>query len=81
MPGADRCCGSAGIYNMLRQDIAGQILREKVQEVETLRPDIVVTSNPGCELQWRMGVRQSGLPARVCHIVDYLFECQTEARA
>jgi glycolate oxidase iron-sulfur subunit len=79
MPDADRCCGSAGIYNMLRPDIAGQILREKVQEVKTLMPDIVVTSNPGCELQWRMGVRQSDLPSRVCHIVDYLFECQTDA--
>jgi glycolate oxidase iron-sulfur subunit len=79
MPSADRCCGSAGIYNMLRPDIAGQILREKALEVGILMPDIVVTSNPGCELQWRMGVRQSNLGSRVCHIVDYLFEGQRDA--
>ncbi|HEX6508305.1 MAG TPA: (Fe-S)-binding protein [Chloroflexota bacterium] len=74
MPSADWCCGSAGIYNMIRPDIAGTLLQEKVDEARAIMPDIVVTSNPGCELQWRMGVRKARLPVRVRHIVDYLFE-------
>jgi glycolate oxidase iron-sulfur subunit len=76
MLSADQCCGSAGIYNLLRPDIAGRMLQDKVTEVSWMTPDLVVTSNPGCELQWRMGVRQAGLPIRVCHLVDYLFEHQ-----
>jgi glycolate oxidase iron-sulfur subunit len=79
MGSADRCCGSAGIYNLLRPDIAGRILGEKVDEVRAMAPDVVVTSNPGCELQWRKGIRQSGLSVRVCHLVDYLFERRASA--
>jgi glycolate oxidase iron-sulfur subunit len=76
MPSADQCCGSAGIYNLIHPDIAGRMLGDKVNEIRALRPDVIVTANPGCELQWRLGVREAGLPIRVQHLVDYLFERQ-----
>lgn len=74
LPSADQCCGSAGIYNLVHPDIAGDILAEKVRELSTLDVDVIVTSNPGCELQWRAGIRQSRMAVRVQHLVDYLYE-------
>lgn len=76
MVSADQCCGSAGIYNLIHPDIAGHILSDKLIEANSMHPDVIVTSNPGCELQWRLGVRQSGLRSRVQHLVDYLYERQ-----
>jgi glycolate oxidase iron-sulfur subunit len=74
LPSAARCCGSAGIYNLVHPDVAGEILAGKVDEATAIAPDLVVTANPGCEVQWRSGLHGSGLPTRVCHIVDYLYE-------
>src|SRR5581483_7874748 len=48
LPSADQCCGSAGVYNLLRPDIAGRILASKVREAEALGVEEIVTSNPGC---------------------------------
>ncbi len=74
LPSAGQCCGSAGVYNLVHPDVSGTIISGKVEEVRALGAKTMVTANPGCELQWRMGVQQSGLDARVCHIVDYLYE-------
>lgn len=76
---AGQCCGSAGVYNLLHPEVSRTIIGAKVAEVRALGAGTMVTANPGCELQWRMGVLQSGLDARVCHIVDYLYEQGIEA--
>ena len=33
MDGSDRCCGSAGIYNLTHADMSQQLLKEKMQAV------------------------------------------------
>jgi glycolate oxidase iron-sulfur subunit len=77
MASAGQCCGSAGIYNLIHPEVARPMLQAKVEEIRVLRPDVVVAANPGCELQWRMGVHEANLPIRVQHLVDYLFERRT----
>ncbi|MDA8343875.1 MAG: (Fe-S)-binding protein [Thermaerobacter sp.] len=79
MASAGECCGSAGVYNLLRPDVAGELLRRKVAEVREMAVDEVVTANPGCELQWRMGAREAGLPLRVRHLVDHLYDERGQA--
>jgi Fe-S oxidoreductase len=69
---SDRCCGSAGIYNITQRDMSLQILDSKMHEVEEVHPDIVVTANPGCMLQLENGVNQRGLPVQVMHVIDLL---------
>jgi glycolate oxidase iron-sulfur subunit len=51
IPEAQLCCGSAGIYNLLYPDAAGELGARKAAHVRSVRPDIVVTANPGCLLQ------------------------------
>jgi len=74
MQGADSCCGSAGIYSLLRPDDAERVLEPKIVALRESRADVLVTGNPGCQLQWAAGIRRAGLTTRVMHIAEVLDE-------
>jgi glycolate oxidase iron-sulfur subunit len=74
MPGADRCCGSAGIYNVLQPEMAETLLREKMDAIRQTRAGVVVAPNPGCMIQLRYGARRFGVPVRIMHLMDLLDE-------
>jgi glycolate oxidase iron-sulfur subunit len=64
---AHLCCGSAGTYNILQPEIAGQLGDRKVAHIERLKPDVIATGNIGCAVQ--IGQRAS-IP--VVHTVELL---------
>jgi glycolate oxidase iron-sulfur subunit len=70
---AARCCGSAGIYNILRPADSDALLRGKVDAIVASGARIVVTGNPGCHLQIERGLREAGSPAEVVHPVTLLW--------
>lgn len=70
----DMCCGSAGVYNILQAETAEQVLNAKMQDVISKEPEIIVTSNAGCQMQMIYGVKKAGLNARVMHLVELLDE-------
>lgn len=74
LPGSDRCCGSAGIYSVLRPEMARQVLESKVAAVQATQPtpELIVTGNPGCIMQIGAGLRAAALPTRVAHPVELL---------
>jgi glycolate oxidase iron-sulfur subunit len=72
MEGADRCCGSAGVYNLIQPEYSRQFLNEKMDAVERTGADLVVAPNPGCMLQIAAGVRARGLRMHVNHLIDLL---------
>jgi len=76
MAEADRCCGSAGIYNLTQPEMSGRILKRKMEHANRTKADYLLTSNPGCWLQMKHGTRQhpGESPMEVMHIVDYLWE-------
>ena len=45
------CCGSAGTYNLLQPEIAGQLGAQKAARIGATRPDVVAAGNLGCMLQ------------------------------
>jgi glycolate oxidase iron-sulfur subunit len=51
LPEAELCCGSAGIYNMIAPEAAGELGARKAANVRSVHPDVIVTANPGCLLQ------------------------------
>ncbi|MBB6671304.1 (Fe-S)-binding protein [Cohnella nanjingensis] len=73
---ADRCCGSAGIYNVTQPEMAGQILDHKMVHANRTGARYLLTSNPGCLLQMKLGVLKHGDPEamEVKHVVDFLYE-------
>ncbi len=69
---AERCCGSAGIYNLTHLDISADLLRQKVDRILAARPDVVVSANPGCILQVAAGLRAAGSSTPVVHLARFL---------
>lgn len=53
IPEAAICCGSAGVFNLLEPTAADELGRRKVENIRTVRPDVIATANPGCLLQIR----------------------------
>ncbi len=72
MPRADSCCGSAGVYNVVQNEISMKILDEKMEYVAMVEPEIVVTANVGCMLQLAAGARRKGVTAEVVHVIELL---------
>jgi glycolate oxidase iron-sulfur subunit len=68
------CCGSAGIYNLIRREMANDLGDRKVRHVMETTATEVVTANPGCAMQLRASLRRNGGTARVRHIVEVLDE-------
>ena len=72
MTGSDRCCGSAGIYNLTHPTMSHEVLAEKMGSIAQTGAEAVVAPNPGCMLQLRYGGRRYGPPLPVFHLMDLL---------
>jgi glycolate oxidase iron-sulfur subunit len=72
MPMSDLCCGSAGIYNVVQNQMAMQILQQKMAHVSSTQASLIVTANPGCMLQLRAGARLYGEGQTVAHVLEVL---------
>jgi glycolate oxidase iron-sulfur subunit len=74
LPSSDRCCGSAGLYGVLRPGISRAVLDAKIQSFVDAgaRSGIVATGNPGCLMQIGAGLLAAGLELRVAHPVELL---------
>jgi len=70
----EHCCGSAGIFNLTHTELSLAVLARKISKIQATGADVVVTSNPGCQLQLAYGVRSQRLPLRVVHIATLLDE-------
>ncbi|MBB6451724.1 glycolate oxidase iron-sulfur subunit [Salirhabdus euzebyi] len=80
LPRADQCCGSAGIYNIVQPEMSNQILDHKMEDVKGTKAHTIVTTNPGCLLQMKLGIQKEGLQdtIRAVHLADYLIEALQE---
>ena len=74
MENADRCCGSAGIYNVTHREMSSRLLADKMRAVAATEASVVATANPGCMLQLEAGLRLHGLKGTVAHVVEVLDE-------
>jgi glycolate oxidase iron-sulfur subunit len=72
LPESDVCCGSAGSYNLTEPEMAGRLQRRKIDNILRTGAQVVVTTNPGCILQIRAGLKKAGANIEVLHIADYL---------
>ena len=68
----DRCCGSAGIYNITQPDPAQALLDERMAEAASIGARLIVSNNTGCHMQLLNGVRRSGHRITVLHIAEVL---------
>jgi glycolate oxidase iron-sulfur subunit len=67
VPEGHLCCGSAGTYNILQPGIAADLRARKVDNIRSVRPDVVATGNIGCISQLA-----AGMDIPIAHTVELL---------
>lgn len=63
---SDRCCGSAGTYNVFHPEMARKLRDRKVENIEATKSDVVILGNPGCHA-W---IAEGG--PKVLHLAEFL---------
>jgi glycolate oxidase iron-sulfur subunit len=79
LEGADVCCGGAGVYNLLEEELSSRVLEEKLNCVAETGAPVLATGNPGCHMQLGAGARLRGLDLKVVHPVEMLDESYRRA--
>ena len=72
LPDNNLCCGAAGSYLLTQPDLARTFGRDKLAHIQTTKPDILVTTNTGCAIQFRMQIQQAKLNIEVLHPVELI---------
>lgn len=72
MDSSDRCCGSAGIYNLTQPEMSQELLKDKMNSIAATSAPAVVAPNPGCMLQIQYGARRYGPALSVFHLMELL---------
>jgi glycolate oxidase iron-sulfur subunit len=73
IPGGDRCCGAAGIYNVTQPAMSSALRREKAEAIASTGARIVASANPGCTMQIAAGLREIGARGvEVIHPIELL---------
>ncbi len=65
VPEAHLCCGSAGTYNIMQPEIAGQLRARKLANIARTKPDLIAAGNIGC-------ITQLSGPTPVVHTIELL---------
>jgi len=52
--------------------MSNRILQEKLADLSYTRADVVVSANPGCQMQLQAGLRSQRSTMRVQHVTELL---------
>jgi glycolate oxidase iron-sulfur subunit len=72
VPGANDCCGSAGLFTLVEPAMSRTVLQPKLERLRAAAPQVVATGNPGCVMQIGAGLAAHGIRAPVRHPVELL---------
>jgi len=64
------CCGSAGIYNIVKPKPAAELGDRKAANVLATRPHAYASGNPGCLVQVTAALRRAGRPLPAFHPIE-----------
>jgi glycolate oxidase iron-sulfur subunit len=74
LPEQPRCCGAAGSYFIEQPAIADRLQGEKLDQVDALAPDLLVTTNIGCRIHLGNGLRARTSAIPVLHPLALLVQ-------
>lgn len=79
LEGSERCCGGAGIYNLMETELSEAVLNDKLTNIKNTGAEVLATGNPGCQMQIGAGAQMAGIQLKVCHPVELLDESYRRA--
>jgi glycolate oxidase iron-sulfur subunit len=66
------CCGSAGVYNMLQPEVAGELGKQKVENLINTGAELIASANPGCTIQISKHLELQEKTIPIMHPVELL---------
>lgn len=72
LPSNDLCCGAAGSYMLTQPTLSQSLLSYKIDDLQHIAPDILVSSNIGCLLHMQAGMIKAGTPIKCLHPIALL---------
>lgn len=72
MAGADACCGGAGAFGFVHEDLSDELLKTKVGNVAAVQAEVVLTSSTSCLIQLARGFRKYYPDAKVLHLSEFV---------
>jgi glycolate oxidase iron-sulfur subunit len=67
------CCGSAGIYNLVRPHAAGELGARKAGHLLETGAQAIAAGNPGCAAQLDLHFRELGQPLPIYHPIELVW--------
>jgi glycolate oxidase iron-sulfur subunit len=77
--GTERCCGAAGVYNLLQPEMSQRVLREKLDHIKETGAGILATGNPGCQMHIGAGACLSEMKLSISHPIEIVDQAYQEA--
>ena len=74
------CCGSAGIYNIEKPEVAQELGTKKAANLMSTQPDAVALGNIGCMTQIQKHLESYETPPPVLHTVQLLARAYTSGK-
>ncbi|MFC9597950.1 (Fe-S)-binding protein [Peribacillus butanolivorans] len=72
LPDAQNCCGFGGTFSVKMGDISGQMVEEKVCNIEDTGADFLIGGDAGCLMNIGGRIQRKGQPIKVLHIAEVL---------
>ncbi len=72
MPGADACCGGAGAFGFVHEELSEELLKKKVGNAASVQAGVILTSSTSCLIQLARGLRKYYPDARVLHLSEFV---------
>lgn len=79
LKGSERCCGGAGVYNLLQAEMSGRVLQEKLRNIAESGANVLTTGNPGCQMQIGAGACLAHIKLDVRHPIELIDESYERA--
>lgn len=72
LPESDSCCGFGGIFSVTHPELSAELLKRKVNALESTGAPTLVVADTGCIMHLAGGLHRMGRPQRVVHIAQVL---------
>ncbi|MEL7566827.1 MAG: (Fe-S)-binding protein [Dehalobacterium sp.] len=72
---ADRCCGSAGSFNLSHYHLSKKVAERKINSVLESGAQVVASSCPSCIMQLDHSMKMQGSSVRAKHVIELVAQC------
>lgn len=72
MKASDVCCGFGGSYSFKHPNLSGEVLKDKLENIEATKAEIVAVDCPGCMMQLKGGLDKEDSKVKVKHTAEII---------